>query len=477
MFKVIVATDCEYGIGDSSTNKLKWHIQEDMKFFKQITTSTRSPNKKNCVIMGRKTYESIPPQYRPLAGRKNYVLTKNKNFKDEEICVRHNIDELIIEVSNDKLLESAFIIGGAEIYKEFLNRGIVGECYHTFIDHDYNCNVKLFINSHFVFYPKNGLSINCDYKILNEIHIENSINKNDDSIQVTFFHYQKFNKEENNYLELMRKILEEGKLREDRTLVGTLSLFGCHLTYDISKSLPILTTKFVPFRIIVEELLWMLSGSTDATILQKKGIHIWDHNTSREFLDSRGLNHLPEGDLGAGYGFQLRHYGAEYKTCKDDYTGQGFDQLAEVVRLLKEEPHSRRIQFTYWSPSMIYTAALPACHNTYQFYVQDGNLSCMMTQRSSDYFLANNYNAVAAALITYMLAKVCGYKPLHLIHNLGDTHIYLNHIEQSKEQLLRKPQIQPKLILEDKFDIDSFVYEDFKLIGYRPQAAIKGEIN
>ena len=459
MYKIIVAYDLENGIGKN--NELPWSIKEDILRFKEITINTKNKDKQNCVIMGRKTYESIPRKYRPLKNRINIILSKTMELSEniENLLIFDNIDKVLKYVhKNKKKIESSFVIGGQSIYEQFLNMNLITEIYSTEIHNRYKCDT---------FFPKIKGFVE-DYKICN-------------NISFNFCHYIYENKEERNYLELMNRILEEGLDKGDRTGTGTLSLFAQTLKYDIRNGkLPLLTTKLVPFRLIVEELLWFLKGSTDARKLQEKKVRIWDGNTTREFLDNRGLNHLPVGDIGAGYGFQLRHFNAEYKTCDEDYENQGVDQLEYVIDLLKNNPTSRRILFSYWNPSQLKNAALPPCHLLYQFYVNPNKkeISSCLYQRSSDYFLANNYNAVSAIVLTHMLGQICGYTPREFTHFMADTHIYKNHIEQCKEQLKREPSIQPRIELNKNIKkIEDFKYEDFKLINYFPQKSIKGKMN
>lgn len=466
MYKLIVCVDEKNGIGKK--NELPWYIKEDIKFFREKTLEIKNKKKINCVIMGRKTYESIPQKYRPLKDRLNLVLSKTLDLEEKPLLkVFREFDELINYVNNNKKnIETSYIIGGKSIYELFMKNDIIDEIYMNRINNDFQCDVKVDLNLK-------------DFVLSNSLMI-----KTEEGYDLEFNHYKYFNKEEKNYLDLMEKILEEGNEKDDRTQIGTYSLFGQSLKYDISNNrLPLLTTKLVPFRFITEELLWFLSGSTDATKLQEKGIPIWNGNTTREFLDNRGLNHMPVGDIGAGYSHQLRHFGAEYNTCKDDYKGKGFDQLKYIVDLIKKDPNSRRILFSYWNPAQLKDAALPPCHLLYQFYVNERKkeISCVLYQRSSDYFLANNYNAVSAILLTHILGKMCGYKPKEFTHFLGDTHIYKNHINQCKEQIERLPTRFPKIYLNKEIktlqDILDIKYEDFELINYNPQKMIRGKMN
>jgi thymidylate synthase len=239
--------------------------------------------------------------------------------------------------------------------------------------------------------------------------------------------------------------------------------------------LPLLTTKRTFWRGVAEELLWFISGSTNANLLQEKGIHIWDGNASKEFLENRGLGHRDEGDLGPVYGFQWRHFGAEYKDMHADYTGQGVDQLAQCIDKIKNNPEDRRILMSAWNPSALEEMALPPCHLLCQFYVDTNRneVSCHMYQRSADMGLGVPFNIASYALLTHLVAHVTGRKPGELVHTLGDAHVYLNHIEPLEEQLQRTPRPFPKIFLnQDKKDIDDFKYEDINVLGYNPMKAV-----
>lgn len=273
------------------------------------------------------------------------------------------------------------------------------------------------------------------------------------------------------YLSLVREILDLGAPRGDRTGTGTLSLFGRMMRYDLRRSFPLLTTKRVFWRGVVEELLWFVRGCTDAKELSDRGVGIWDGNGSRAFLDSRGLSHRREGDLGPVYGFQWRHFGAEYDACDSDYRGKGVDQLADVVRAIKDDPTSRRIVLSAWNPPALPAMALPPCHVLAQWYVDPDRkeLSCMMTQRSGDVGLGVPFNVASYALLTAMLAHVTGLTPGDFVHALGDAHVYANHVEPLREQLARSPRPFPTLAIPRAVDaIDGFSADDFVLDGYDP---------
>ncbi|BGP20227.1 hypothetical protein JCM10213_005919 [Rhodosporidiobolus nylandii] len=298
------------------------------------------------------------------------------------------------------------------------------------------------------------------------------------------------NPEEQQYLDLVQTIIERGERRADRTGTGTVSLFAPpQLRFSLSKPstsspssdptliLPLLTTKRVFSRGIIEELLWFVAGSTDSKLLSAKNVRIWDGNGSREFLDKIGLSHREEGDLGPVYGFQWRHFGAEYGTAKDSYEGEGVDQLAEVIRKIKENPTDRRIILSAWNPADIPKMALPPCHMFCQFYVNlpppdapEGTkprLSCLMYQRSADLGLGVPFNIASYALLTHMIALVTDTTPHEFILQLGDAHVYLDHVEPLKTQLERTPYEFPEFrwtrSKEEVGSIDGFKFEDFEI--------------
>ncbi|KAL8280788.1 hypothetical protein RQP46_006792 [Phenoliferia psychrophenolica] len=304
--------------------------------------------------------------------------------------------------------------------------------------------------------------------------------------------------EELQYLDLIRSILKTGQLRQDRTETGTIATFAPDklLSFTLSKPssdwsssqrtliLPLITTKKVFTRAIIEELLWFIRGSTDAKLLAAKDVHIWDGNGSREFLDKAGLEHREEGDLGPVYGFQWRHYGAEYNTCHDDYTGLGIDQLAEVIRLIKDDPTSRRIILDAWNPADQKAMALPPCHMVSQFYVTLPTapstkpfLSCLMTQRSADLGLDVPFNIASYAFLVHMIALMTDTIPLELKISLGDAHVYRDHEEALRTQLLRKPYEFPEFRFnrtkEEIGDIDGFRLEDFEVVGYKSHKGLQ----
>ena len=259
------------------------------------------------------------------------------------------------------------------------------------------------------------------------------------------------------YLDLLQEIMDHGTVKSDRTGVGTKSIFGHQMRFDLSEGFPLLTTKKVHLRSIIHELLWFISGDTNIGYLHDNTVSIWD-----EWADANG-------DLGPVYGKQWRSW--------DTPDGRSIDQLSEVIETIKRNPDSRRMIVCAWNPSDVDKMALPPCHCFFQFYVADGRLSCQLYQRSADTFLGVPFNIASYALLTMMIAQVCGLKPGEFVHTTGDTHIYLNHFDQVREQLSRTPRPLPVMKLNPEVkDIFRFRYEDFTLEGYDPWPAIKAPV-
>lgn len=286
------------------------------------------------------------------------------------------------------------------------------------------------------------------------------------------------------YLDLCKKILEEGQVRKDRTGTGTISLFGAQYRVDLSKGFPLLTTKKVFFKGVLKELLWIISGSTNIRPLTLDNVKIWNDWPYKKFKESSSFNgetmeefiakiNADEefakvwGELGPVYGHQWRNF-------------FGKDQLLEVQKSIREDPFSRRHIICAWNPAQVDEMALPPCHAFVQFYVSgDGKkLSCQLYQRSADMFLGVPFNDASYACLTMMMAAVCGLEPGEFIHTFGDAHIYLDHVDLIKEQLSREPRKLPKLLIKRKVDsITDYKYEDFEIVDYDPWPAIKGKVS
>ena len=295
------------------------------------------------------------------------------------------------------------------------------------------------------------------------------------------------------YLDLLTRIKTEGAVKTDRTGTGTKSVFGHQMRFDLSQGFPLLTTKKVFLKGIIHELLWFLNGDTNIKYLVDNGVHIWDNDAYRyynelcvkygvlpvameEFLRAaqEGIDSPIEGykfgDLNHVYGYQWRSWPRP--------NGEAIDQIQQAVDLIKNNPDSRRIIVSAWNVADVEKMALPPCHTLFQFYVADGKLSCMLYQRSADTFLGVPFNIASYALLTMMMAQVCGLEAGEFVHTLGDTHLYLNHLEQVDEQLSRTPRALPKMrINPDVKSIFDFKYEDFTLEGYDPYPTIKAPMS
>lgn len=282
------------------------------------------------------------------------------------------------------------------------------------------------------------------------------------------------NAEEQQYLELIRKCIEKGARRNDRTKTGTCALFGASMRFSLENGkLPLLTTKSVAFRVVVEELLFFIRAQTDNKLLKEKKINIWTGNSTKEFFEMNDIQR-EEDDLGPIYGFQWRHYGADYYTCNDSYKGLGIDQLQSVIDTLKTDPTSRRMLVVAWNPSQLKEMALPPCHCLFQFLSDGENLSCILYQRSADMGLGVPFNICSYSLLTIMVAKITGLKPYEFIHFIGDAHVYSNHVDSLKVQIEREPRDFPSLRLAEKEykNVEDFKFEDFILENYNPHEKI-----
>jgi thymidylate synthase len=293
------------------------------------------------------------------------------------------------------------------------------------------------------------------------------------------------NPEELQYLNLLQKILDRGTLEKGRN-GNTLSIFGESMRFSLENGkIPILTTKKTAWKTCLKELIWFIRGETDNKLLQKQGVHIWDGNTSREFLDSRGLKLYPEGMAGPGYGYQWRNFGANYncfsgKHLTDDHPFGGVDQLQQIIDLLKnpETRNSRRLILTAWNPKQLDQMALPPCHIMCQFNVHDGNkLSCAMFQRSSDFFLGIPFNIASYSMLTHLLAKHCGLEAYEFVHFMGNCHLYENSIDACKFQIERTPFPFPTISIDQvRENINDYQVEDFEINNYKSHDAIKVEM-
>ena len=285
------------------------------------------------------------------------------------------------------------------------------------------------------------------------------------------------NLEEMQYLNLVQKILDRGTLEQGRN-GNTLSIFGEYMRFSLENGkIPILTTKKTAWKTCLRELLWFIRGKTNNKLLTEQGVHIWDGNSSREFLDSRGLQDYAIDELGPVYGHQWRHFNAKWQGDSHDYSGEGVDQLQYIIDQLKncETRTNRRLVLSAWNPCQLDEMALPPCHILCQFNVHDGNkLSCMMLQRSCDFFLGIPFNITSYSMLTHLIAKHCGLEAYEFVHFMGNCHLYENSIDAAQLQITREPFPFPSIsIKEVRENIDDYQVDDFILENYQSHEAIK----
>ena len=505
-FDLVVAATQRGGIGHRGDLPWGRALKGDLIRFKQLTTSISPPSSPttddssslfsspspassaihNAVVMGRKTWDSIPTHLRPLSGRLNVIVTvheaeriRAETNQHDNVLIASSLSHALTSLSSPRynaVISNVFLIGGASLIREALLSPSLHHIHLTQVLKDIECDT---------FIPAIAASDSLQLDIVGDVTVEGGIpyqfltfRRTTPSPSSSRASSSSCNPEEQQYLSLVERIISTGSRKGDRTGVGTLSLFGEVLRFDLSRSFPLLTTKRVFFRGVVEELLWLIRGCTDSKELAKRKVHIWDSNGSRAFLDKLGFTEREEGDLGPVYGHQWRHFGAQYVDCHTDYTGQGVDQLQAIIQTLRSNPNDRRLLMSAWNPTDLPKMALPPCHVLTQFYVSaDGRLSCAMHQRSCDMGLGVPFNVASYSLLTVMVAHVCNLQLGEFVHVLGDAHVYLNHVEALKLQCQREPRGFPQLrVKRNVSDIDSFTADDFELSGYEPYDNIKMEM-
>lgn len=430
-FDIVVAVDSARGIGKDGG--IPWNSPADRREFARIT-------KGGVVIMGRKTWDSLP--VRPLPGRFNAVISHSpvhghvQSFPD--------LDSAITAYPN----HAKFVIGGQDIYEMAIRHPNLHTIHMTMIQGTHECdrffpdiNVRMWNVRRQSSLGEPGVRM---------VQIE-IVNETAESV----------------FLDALRRVFYFGTTVKNRTGVDTRSIRNVRCTYDI-RMIPVFTTRKMAYRVIAEELRWFLSGSTTANDLRDRDVHIWDGNTSSAFLKSRGLDDYKEGDTGPGYGFQWRHFGA------DDWRTplNGVDQVRELLRGIREDPYSRRHIITAWNPRDVTKAALPPCHVMVQFIVRGDTIHATLTQRSGDMFHGVPFNITSYAILVHWVAALTGYTPGTLHHNITDAHVYATHFDAVEEQILREPKKPPTVrltgISENYPFFDNPVVED-----YNPHPAIK----
>lgn len=437
---MILACDTNAGIG--LKGKLPWNIPEDLMFFKTRTMG-------HTVVMGRKTYESIGKN---LFGRNNIVITSQPWNEDN------------ITFWNSPRFFNGFIIGGSEIYNAYWKdfKKCIRYIYLTLVNGQFETDTRINFLNELLKYDKEIIS-SCEKYTMYRITINN-------------------NGDEKEYLNLAQKIIDNGTKRIGRNGT-TYSLAGNSLRFNLSNGrFPILTTKFVPLRLVFEELMFFLRGQTNSKILEDKGVNIWKPNSTREFLDSIGKYDYPEGELGPMYGFNWKYAGADYSKGTN-----GFNQIDYCLNLLKNDPFSRRILMTTFIPHIAQQGVLYPCHGIcVQFYVdsdQEFNyLTCMMYQRSVDYLVGLPFNITSYSLLVNLFCETINsdlnyhglkFKPKELVMFLGDTHIYEEHLANGIVQINRTPFEFPTIHINGKNDIESYEYQDITLIDYKHQGKLE----
>jgi len=524
-YSIILAATKDGGIGKDGT--LPWHIPEDMRFFRCVTSYTPTPDTVNCVIMGRKTFESMDSQ--PLKNRINIVLSRTPpivQLNPPNLHWATSLDEALKIATSLPNLNNTFVIGGKQVYEEAVKRGDWDLMYLTYITTNFECDTfirdsfdlqlfaaaQLFVGAGSLWSipPIRQETVVSAHQLAPKVVGVRLTRQKVAEVSGTVWvkHPKLGNYGERGYLELVHRLYPKGLAyaRPDRTQVGTHSDFGPQLTFDLRRGFPLLISKRVPFKMVCKELLFFISGSTDAAKLAAQNVHIWDDNTTREFLDNRGLTYpdgqkYEAGDMGPMYGFQWRHAGATYRGCKVDYTGQGVDQIAQIVQLLKEDPTSRRIILSAHNVPDLDQMALHPCHSMFQLYVSDGALSGKLTQRSADIFLGVPFNIASYALLIHMFARVAGLKVGKLIMSFGDAHLYHSHLEAAEKMLrpfldtassstfhsdlsggvrseVQVPAIPyPELVITgDQKNMDDFKLEDFTIRNYVPGPTIRAKM-
>jgi dihydrofolate reductase/thymidylate synthase len=451
MFDVILAMTKEGGIGFEGG--MPWMCEEELTLFKKITIG-------GVLVVGRKTAKSLPL----LSNRTLVVLSKlgeksglKQIFSGSKMIL--GVFDSISNVLNKCDGGKVFIAGGAQIYNDvFLNwRHCIKDVYLSVMDGEHKCDTFVKFNSS-----------------------EWTVKSKTDYIGFTHYVLSPKKSDELLYLSLLRDVHENGWLKEGRN-GNTKSMFGKTLEFDLTTGFPLLTTKKMFTRGIIEELLFFIRGNSDSTLLEDKKINIWKGNTNRVFLDSIGKNKRRKGVMGPMYGYQWRNYNAPYDEEKAFHVEKGVDQLQNVIDQIKNDPHSRRILLTDYNPLQVHDGVLFPCHSIIiQFYVSDGYLDIYCYNRSSDLFHGLPFNIASTALFHTLIAKVTGLTARKFILGLGDCHIYESHINVVKEQLQRIPYKFPTLNIKKEVftlaDIEKMEVSDFKFVDYNCYSTLKADM-
>jgi len=468
---LIYATSAYHCIGNE--NGLIWDIKDELQYFKTLTSQPNS-----VLIMGRKTFQLIKDKIK--FNNREFIIFSNSYTKDTidshfPIKVENNIYKCIDDIFNlkENNNKTFWVIGGKQIYQLF--EPFVERIYKSYI-HIYH-KIDIYTDN-YIYYRHNESNTICVSSNTKKGY--DNITKRDYLIDYKIYEpdfKQKLMKDinENIYLQILQKTIQSEKRMTRNGYVH--SYFGDQLKYDISNTIPILTTKKMFIRGIIEELLFFIRGQTNSKILEEKNINIWKGNTNKEFLIQNNLLY-EEGDMGPMYGFQWRHYNAEYTNCNDNYFEKGFDQFEFVINEILTNPFSRRIVMTTFHPTDAFKSVLYPCHSLInQFYVEKCNdeyfISIHMYQRSADVFLGLPFNITSTSLLLYIICNECNrrcnqniYKPKNVIISLGDIHLYEEHLEMAIKQLKRTPLTDPVLKINNNKHYELLEFNDFEISNY-----------
>lgn len=445
MIDIILSCNNSNGIG--LNGNIPWHCKDDLSLFKKMTLG-------HILIVGRKTAETLPE----LSNRTIIVISKReiqfKNFR-----VFNSVYDAVFFCQERFPSKKIFIGGGSEIYNYVLVHMI------NFIDN--------------IYISKIDNNMECD----RFVKLDPNIWEKNTETKYASFIFEKWNRiifEETQYLDILKEVLKNGKDRNTRN-GKTKSLFCKSLKFNLQKGFPLITTKKMFFRGIVEELLFFIKGETDSKKLETNGVNIWKKNTDREFLDKNGFNDRNEGIMGPLYGFQWRNFNADYCEKTGKAISKGLDQLKETIDLIKKDPNSRRIILTDYNPIQAKSGVLYPCHSIIiQFYIEDGFLDMFCFNRSQDLFLGTPFNIASSALFLTLISEITSLKPRYLNMSLGDVHIYESHFQAVSSQIERKPYKFPNLKINKKItdlqDIENLQFTDIALESYFSHNSIQAEM-
>jgi dihydrofolate reductase / thymidylate synthase len=460
-------------------------IKEDLEYFAQITKDTglseaeksSNPNIRNAIIMGRGTFESI--RSKPLPGRLNVVISSKLTIEDPNVLVARGLNDALESLQiliSQRKISKVFVIGGVALIKEALDHPWREQVYVSLIELSDGTQMKA---DKWLETPWCSSSLVVVGKEL-ATNVTDIVGKKYQLIVQRYASARDFAHPEHTYLDFIRRVIKDGTRVVTRTGIDCIGLLHEHISFDLDP-FPLITTRRVFWRGIVEEDLFFLTGKTQSKILSDKGVKIWEDNTSREFLNKRGMSKHEEGEMGDGYGFQWRHFGAERHPNEQLELGQGgVDQISNLVANIKTvianptAEVARRLIVSAWNPAALNTTALPPCHYSMNFSVRGDKLSCLVIMRSSDTVVGLPWNIAQYALLTYMIAHVTGLGVGKISFSLADAHVYANCLDEVKKQFSRMPRAFPRLRIIGKYkSMDEFHSGSFKLEGYYPHPRLK----